>query len=75
MRKVKVEINPNGRVSLEFIGFVGEECKEERERLRRIMLEFGVMLESEKITKKTAQQTAIESDVTEKEKMKLSRSG
>ena len=56
MRKIKAEINPNGKLSLEFIGFVGEECTEEQQRLRKIMLDFGVTLEPEKITKKTVQQ-------------------
>jgi hypothetical protein len=60
MKKVKAEIGKNGKVSIEFIGFKGEECTDERERLRKVMLDFGVMLEPKKIEKKTAQQIARE---------------
>lgn len=71
MRKIKAEINPNGKLALEFIGFVGEECREERERLRKIMVDFGVMLEPEEITKKSAQQITLETSVTEQKIRKL----
>lgn len=70
MRKVKAEIDKSGKVRIEFIGFVGEECVEERERLRKIMLDFGVMLETEEIVKKPAQQISREVVTTAK---KLSR--
>lgn len=60
MRGIIAKIERNGKVSIEFIGFVGEECSEERERLRKIMVDFGVMLETERITKKTIQQISNE---------------
>lgn len=71
MRKIKAEINTKGKLSLEFIGFVGEECREERERLRKIMVDFGVMLEPEKITKKSTQEITLETKVTEQKKREL----
>jgi len=70
MKKVKAEVSPNGKVSLEFVGFAGEGCTEERQRLRKILLDLGLVLELEKITKKTFQQIAIETNETEKEKVK-----
>jgi len=66
MRGIKAKINKNGKVYIEFIGFVGEECSDERERLRKIMLDFGVMLEKERITKKTIQQISKEVAGSEK---------
>jgi len=75
MRKIKAEINPNGKLSLEFIGFIGEECREERDRLRKIMVDFGVMLESEKITKKSAQQVTLETGAIERKKKELRHAG
>jgi hypothetical protein len=71
MRKIKAEIDPNGKLSVEFIGFMGEECTEERERLRKIMVDFGVMLEPEKITKKSARQITLETNATEQKKREL----
>ena len=67
MKKVKAEISRNGKVSIEFIGFRGEECADERERLRKIMLDFGIMLEPKRIEKKTAQQIAREVAFSEEE--------
>ena len=72
MKKVIGEVSPAGEVSLEFVGFPGEECTEERQRLRKVLLDLGLELELEKITKKTFQQIAVETDVTEKEKAKVS---
>jgi len=60
MRGIMAKIGRDGKVSIEFIGFVGEECSEERERLRKIMVDFGVMLEIERITKKRIQQISKE---------------
>lgn len=60
MRGIMAKIDRNGKVSIEFIGFVGGECSEERERLQKIMVDFGVMLETERITKKTIQQISKE---------------
>jgi hypothetical protein len=60
MKKVEAVVSRDGEVSIEFIGFKGEECTDERERLRKVMLDFGIMLDPKKIEKKTAQQIARE---------------
>jgi len=67
MRSIVAKIDKNGKVHIEFIGFVGEECSDEREQLRKVMLDFGVMLETEKITKKTIQQISKEIAGSEEE--------
>jgi len=56
MKQVKAEINKNGRVRIEFIGFRGDECAEERERLRKIMQDLGVILEVKEVRRKTAEE-------------------
>jgi hypothetical protein len=56
MREVRAEIDKDGRVSIEFTGFVGDECVEERERLRKILLDFGVIIEAREIRKKSEYQ-------------------
>jgi len=67
MKKVKAKISRNGEVSIEFIGFRGEECTDERERLRKILLDFGIVLEPKRIEKKTAKQIASEIASSEEE--------
>jgi len=56
MRKIRAEIKANGKTSLDFIGFVGEQCTEEEERIRKAMLDLGVMLEPKRIKIKTDRQ-------------------
>jgi hypothetical protein len=56
MREVKAEIDKSGKVRIEFIGFRGDECAEERERIRKIMQDLGVTLEIKEVRKKTAQE-------------------
>jgi hypothetical protein len=72
MRKVIAEVSPDGKIGLEFVGFAGDECTEERQRLRKILLDLGLMLEPEKITKKSSQQITTETNMVEKEKVKSS---
>lgn len=71
MKKLKVEVDPKGTVNLEFSGFKGEECTEERERLRRALLDLGVMLETEKIEKKSPEQLASEITATKDKQARL----
>jgi hypothetical protein len=56
MREVKAEIDKSGKVRIEFIGFEGDECIEECERLRKIMHDLGVILEVIEVKEKTPQQ-------------------
>lgn len=56
MRKIEAEIDLAGKLCLEFIGFAGEDCEEERERLRRVLVESGVALKLEQIKRKSSSQ-------------------
>lgn len=63
MKKITARIGPSGRIVLEFTGFVGDECMEERQRLARTLVEFGLMLDTEKLERKDARQIALETNV------------
>jgi|FaiFalFF_MnMetaG_3_1042247.scaffolds.fasta_scaffold02470_4 hypothetical protein len=56
MREVKAKIDKDGKVSIEFTGFIGDECVEEREQLRKILLDLGVVIEAREIRKKSERQ-------------------
>lgn len=61
MKKVRWEVGPTGRVvNLELTGFMVGECTEERERLRKVLLDLGVLLEPEKIKTKSPEQIVSE---------------
>lgn len=51
-RKIKTRIETDGKFEVDFIGFIGEECTDERERLRKILIDSGVETHPEKIIKK-----------------------
>jgi len=55
--KVKAKVNRKGKLSLEFIGFTGDDCVAEREKLKAQMLSLGVPLVPDKVVEKTRQQT------------------
>lgn len=56
MRKLIVEIGREAEVKLEFVGFVGDSCSKERERIRKILLEWGIDLAPKDIQRKTPAQ-------------------
>lgn len=62
MKSVRVEIGREGRVSVDFVGYVSDECTQHRETLRKVLVSFGVDLEAERIVKKTAHQIALENE-------------
>jgi len=67
LRRIKAEISLAGKLRLEFVGFAEEACEEERERLRKILVESGVALRPEKIIKKSATQILEEMATNKKE--------
>lgn len=67
MRRIEAEISLMGKLRLEFVGFAGEKCEEERERLRKILLDSGVALRPEQIRKKSTAQILEEMASNEKE--------
>jgi hypothetical protein len=66
MKQVRAEIDTSGMVSVEFINFRGDECLDEREKLRKILLSLGVLLEQKEIRKKTAEQIACENEALQR---------
>lgn len=60
MKRLRAEVETDGSVSLDFIGFRGEQCTEERARLQEALKAVGVLLEPESIHKKSAQQIEAE---------------
>lgn len=60
MKKVVVEINEQGEIKIEFVGFVGSACSDERERIKKILLGWGIDLTPKEIRKKTPEQIASE---------------
>jgi len=55
-----MEIDEKGDVKIEFVGFPGNSCSEERERIREILLGLGVELDPEEIQRKSSEQIARE---------------
>ena len=41
-RSVQVNVDPNGEINVEFIGYLGEACAVEEERLRQTFATFGL---------------------------------
>lgn len=58
---------------MEFVGFAGEECEEERERLREILVGLGVMLRPEQIKKKPTTQILEEIEASNENPLKPSQ--
>ncbi|MDQ7794698.1 MAG: DUF2997 domain-containing protein [bacterium] len=44
MRRIKFEVDPRGRVKADFSGFAGEDCREEEEKLRRLLAGLGLAM-------------------------------
>lgn len=57
---MRAEIGADGAVSIEFVGFEGELCAEERDRLRGALEALGILIEPERIKRKSPQQIASE---------------
>lgn len=53
MKRIKAQVDKEGKISLEFIGFPGRECVENRKRLQDILLYYGVELKPLEIKEKS----------------------
>lgn len=60
MKRVQAKISRNGQVALEFVGFRGEQCKEDLEEIQDLLLRLGVELDQVKIQFKSGQEIAQE---------------
>ena len=52
-RKVAVRVLPDGSVQADFIGFRGEDCLEEADRLADTLARFGLSVDPTVVRKKT----------------------
>jgi hypothetical protein len=75
MKSIKAKILTNGQVLFDFSGFHGRECYEELEKIQKLILSFGIMIEQEKIQFKDSQGVTgeIRTPQTEKKKVKIER--
>lgn len=60
MRTIKVSIDTGGKTKVEFAGFTGDACSDERERLEKILTAFGVDLQVVEVERKPSGQIAAE---------------
>ncbi|MEM2941652.1 MAG: hypothetical protein QW304_08925 [Thermoproteota archaeon] len=60
MKAIRTEISKGGRVKIEFIGFPGNSCSQERERLREVLISLGLELDPGGIQRKSDMQIAEE---------------
>lgn len=60
MRTIKVSIDTGGKTKVEFVGFIGDACSDERERLEKVLTAFGVDLQVVELKRKPSGQIAAE---------------
>jgi len=55
-RKIEVSIGDDGQVEVEFIGFAGDDCFDEAERLQDVLARMGLKVDVQDIVTKSAAQ-------------------
>jgi len=60
-------VDRKGRVTADFAGFPGEECREEEEKLRQLLIGLGVVLEQTAFRPKDPAEIAAELGVDEEQ--------
>ncbi len=55
-RKIRVEINRQGQIEVEFSGFPGDACYDEAENMNRILKELGLWAIPVSVVAKTSSQ-------------------
>ncbi|MEM2111588.1 MAG: hypothetical protein QXX08_06895 [Candidatus Bathyarchaeia archaeon] len=75
MKSIKAKILANGQVIFDLSGFHGQECYEELEKIQKLILSFGIMIEQDKIQFKDSQGITgeIKTPQIGKEKIKTKR--
>ena len=64
-RRIEVSIDKKGQVQVEFIGFVGDTCFDEAERLQAVLAKMGLKVDVEQVIRKSAGQIEHELGVEE----------
>jgi hypothetical protein len=70
-KKVEIEIGKNGKLNLEFSGFVGEDCFAEAEVLQGMLREMGLWAIPVTVTPKTRAQLDAEVAAPRESKKKV----
>lgn len=65
MRRIRLAVDGQGRVTADFSGFPGEDCREEEAKLRQMLAGLGVALEIGAITAKEPAVIAAEAGLDE----------
>ncbi len=70
-QKIEVEIGPDGKIKMEFIGFAGDECYDEAERVQGILSGLGVKADVLSTHRKPGGQIEAELGVDEEDAAKI----
>ena len=60
MKKITVLIDDNGNLHADFSGFQDRTCGHEEERFRKLLVDLGLTVKTEKTTKKSEEQIQAE---------------
>ncbi|MHB8928101.1 MAG: DUF2997 domain-containing protein [Bacillota bacterium] len=75
-KKVEVVVAPDGRIETNFIGFLGDECFDEAEKLKRALQAVGLEIDPAEVVKKGPERIALETGQAEEEEdARKARSG
>jgi len=66
-RKIEVVVTTDGRIEANFIGFIGEECFDEAEKLRRVLQAVGVEVDPSEVIRKGPERITLEAGLGEEE--------
>ncbi|MEW6724435.1 MAG: hypothetical protein AB1331_05880 [Bacillota bacterium] len=72
-RRVQIKVNRRGEVETEFIGFLGDECIEEADRIRSVLARYGLEIGLVDAIRKSPEQIALETADKETTKQRVRR--
>ncbi|MEW6547725.1 MAG: hypothetical protein AB1446_12595 [Bacillota bacterium] len=67
-REIQVTVDRQGRITVDFIGFLGKECEDEAEMLRRALRSMGLVALPLQVRMKSEEETAAETREPEEER-------
>jgi hypothetical protein len=71
-QRVEVEITPEGKMKMEFIGFAGEDCFDEAERIQNALVALGIRTDVVNTVRKPGGQIEAELGLDERDAAKVS---
>ena len=66
-QRVEIAIDPEGKMKMEFIGFAGEECYDEAERIQKALAGLGIKTSAVETMRKPGGQIEAELGLDEKD--------